>query len=220
MPLSKDSITKALADVRSKTEKRKFTQAIELSVKLRELDLKKPEARINENLELSTAADKDSKVAVIAGGDLAVRAKNAGADIIIGREDLDKLGRAKKEARKIAQNYDFFVAEAPLMPQVGKTLGQILGPRGKMPTPIPPTAPIDDIVKRQRRNVRLKMKDQPVIQAKVGTEDMSDDVLVQNIQTIISRLEAKLEKGPKNIKGVSIKASMGPLVKIPLAMAA
>jgi len=220
MPLSKDSITKALADVRSKTEKRKFTQAIELSVKLRELDLKKPEARINENLELPTAADKDSKVAVIAGGDLAVRAKNAGADIIIGREDLDKLGRAKKEARKIAQNYDFFVAEAPLMPQVGKTLGQILGPIGKMPTPIPPTAPIDDIIKRQRRNVRLKMKDQPVIQVKVGTEDMSDDVLVQNIQTVISRLEAKLEKGPKNIKGVSIKASMGPLVKIPLAMAA
>jgi len=97
MPLSKDSITKALADVRSKTEKRKFTQAIELSVKLRELDLKKPEARINENLELPTAADKDSKVAVIAGGDLAVRAKNAGADIIIGREDLDKLGERKKK---------------------------------------------------------------------------------------------------------------------------
>ncbi len=164
MPLSKDSITKALSDVRSKTPKRKFTQAIELSVKLREIDLKKPEGRINENLELPTAADKDSKVAVIAGGDL--------------------------------------------------------GPRGKMPTPIPPTAPIDDIIKRQRRNVRLKMKDQPVIQAKVGTEDMPDDVLVQNIQTIISRLEAKLEKGPKNIKAVSIKASMGPLVKISLTTVA
>src|SRR6058998_1364178 len=214
MPLSKDSITKALADVRSKTEKRKFTQAIELSVKLRELDLKKPEARINENLELPTAADKDSKVAVIAGGDLAVRAKNAGADIVIGREDLDKLGREKKQARKIAQSYDFFVAEAPLMPQVGKTLGKILGPRGKMPTPIPPTAPIDDIIKRQRRNVRLKMKDQPVIQAKVGTEDMSDDVLVQNIQTVISRLESKLERGAKNIKSVAVKTTMGPLVKV------
>lgn len=220
MPLSKDAITKALGDVRSKTEKKKFTQAIELSVKLRELDLKKPEARINENLELPTAANKDSKIAVIAGGDLAIRAKNAGADIVIGREDVDKLGRDKKQARKIAQGYDFFVAEAPLMPQVGKSLGQILGPRGKMPTPIPPTAPIDDIIKRQRRNVRLKMKDQPVIQCKVGTEDMTDDVLVQNIQTVISRLEAKLEKGPKNIKAISIKASMGPLVKIPLTTAA
>jgi large subunit ribosomal protein L1 len=220
LPLSKDSLTKALGEVRSKTEKRKFTQAIELSVRLREVDLKKPEGRINENLELPTAADKESKVAVIAGGDLAVRAKNAGADLVIGREDLDKLGRAKKEARKVAQNYDFFVAEATLMPQVGKTLGQILGPRGKMPTPIPPTAPIDDIIKRQRRNVRLKMKDQPVIQVKVGTEDMSDDILGQNIQTVISRLEAKLEKGPKNIKAVSIKASMGPLVKIPWTTAA
>jgi len=220
MPLSKDSITKALGDVRSKTEKRKFTQAIELSVKLREIDLKKPEGRINENLELPTAADKDSKVAVIAGGDLAVRAKNAGADIVIGREDLDKLGRAKKEARKIAQNYDFFVAEAPLMPQVGKTLGQILGPRGKMPTPVPPTAPIDEIIKRNRRSVRLKMKDQAVVQVKVGTEDMADEALLQNIQTVISRLEAKLEKGPKNIRSMALKASMGPPVKIPIAQGA
>src|SRR3989449_6945856 len=125
MPLSKDSITKALSDVRSKTPKRKFTQAIELSVKLREIDLKKPEGRINENLELPTAADKDSKVAVIAGGDLAVRAKNAGADIVIGREDLDKLGREKKQARKIVQSYGFFVVEGTMIPHVGKILGQM-----------------------------------------------------------------------------------------------
>src|SRR5713101_2492681 len=113
MPLSKDSITKALGDVRSKTEKRKFTQAIELSVKLREIDLKKPEGRINENLELPTAADKDSKVAVIAGGDLAVRAKNAGADIVIGREDLDKLGRAKKGSSEDSSKLRLFRRRSP-----------------------------------------------------------------------------------------------------------
>jgi large subunit ribosomal protein L1 len=214
MPVSKDAIAKAVADMKGKTEKRKFNQTVELAVKLRDLDLKRPESRISESIELPTPASKDVKVAVIAGGDLAVRARNAGADIVIGREDLDKMGREKKQARKLAQNYDFFVAEAPLMPQVGKSLGQMLGPRGKMPTPIPPTAPIDDVIKRQRRNVRLKMKDQPVIQVKVGTEDMSDDVLVQNIQTVISRLEAKLEKGSKNISGVSVKTTMGPLVKV------
>lgn len=214
MPVSKEAITKAVADMRSKSEKRKFNQSVELAVKLREVDLKKPESRINEALELPTPPSKDVRVAVIAGGDLAVRAKNAGADLIIGREDLDKLGREKKEARKIAQNYDFFVAEAPLMPQVGKSLGQMLGPRGKMPTPVPPTAPIDEVIKRQRRNIRLKMKDQPVIQCKVGTEDMADGVLVQNIQTVISRLESKLEKGSKNISSVAIKTTMGPLVKV------
>ena len=53
--MSKDSITKALSDVRSKTPKRKFTQAIELSVKLREIDLKKPEGRINENFQIGRA---------------------------------------------------------------------------------------------------------------------------------------------------------------------
>ena len=214
MRVSKDAIAKAIADMRGKTEKRKFSQSVELAVKLRELDLKRPESRINESLELPTPASKDVKVAVIAGGDLAVRAKNAGADLVIGKDELDKMGREKKEARKLAQNYDFFVAEAPLMPQVGKSLGQMLGPRGKMPTPVPPTAPIDDVIKRQRRNVRLKMKDQPVIQVKVGTEDMPDDVLVQNIQTVISRLEAKLEKGAKNISAVSVKTTMGPLVKV------
>ncbi len=214
MPVSKDAIAKAIADMKGKSEKRKFNQTVELAVKLRDLDLKRPEARISESIELPTPASKDVKVAVIAGGDLAVRARNAGADIIIGRDDLDKMGREKKQARKLAQNYDFFVAEAPLMPQVGKSLGQMLGPRGKMPTPIPPTAPIDDVIKRQRRNVRLKMKDQPVIQVKVGTEDMADDVLVQNIQTIIARLEAKLEKGSKNISGVAVKTTMGPLVKV------
>jgi len=216
VPVSNDSIAKALAEARSKTEKRKFNQSIELAVKLREIDLKKPESRINESLELPTPADKEVKVAVIAGGDLATRARAGGADIVIGREDLDKLGREKKEARKLAQKYDFFIAEAPLMPQVGKTLGQMLGPRGKMPTPVPPTAPIDEVIKRHRRNIRLRMKDQQVIQCKVGTEDMADDALIQNIQTVLSRLETKLEKGPKNISSIAIKATMGPLVKIPL----
>jgi len=214
MPVPKDIISKAIIEVRTKTEKRKFNQSIELAVRLREIDFKKTESRISENLELPTPTSKDVKVAVVAGGDLATRARAAGADLIIGKDDLDKMGREKKQARKVAQNYDFFVAEAPLMPQVGKALGQMLGPRGKMPTPVPPTAPIDDVIKRQRRNARLKMKDQPVIQCKVGTEDMPDEALVQNIQTVISRLESKLERGSKNISSVSVKTTMGPLVKV------
>ncbi len=137
MPVPKETISKAISEVRAKTEKRKFNQSIELAVRLREIDFKKTESRISENLELPTPTSKNVKVAVVAGGDLATRARAAGADLIIGKEDLDKIGKEKKQARKIAQNYDFFVAEAPLMPLVGKTLGQILGPRGKMPTPIP-----------------------------------------------------------------------------------
>src|SRR5438046_8857667 len=103
------------------------------------------------------------------------------------------MGRDKKQARKLAQKYDFFIAEAPLMPQVGKALGQMLGSRGKMPTPVPPTAPIDDVIKRQRRNARSNMTDQTVIQCNVGTQAMPDETLVQNIHTVSPRLEHKLE---------------------------
>src|SRR3989304_2511064 len=184
MPVSKETIAKALSEVRAKTEKRKFNQSIELAVKLREVDLKKPESRINESLELPTPADNQVKVAVIAGGDLATRARAGGADIVIGREDLDKLGREKKEARKLAQKYDFFMAEAPLMPQVGKTLGQMLGPRGKMRTPVPPTAQIDEVIKRHRRNIRLRMKDQQVIQCKGGTEDTAGAALINTSKKV------------------------------------
>jgi len=172
LPLSNETITKALEELKGKTTKRKFNQAIEMQVKLRDIDLKKPETRIQEMVELPDPADKNVKVAVIAGGDLATRAREAGADLVIGRDVLDKIGKEKKEARKIANGYDYFVAEAPLMPLVGRSLGQILGPRGKMPLPVPPTSPIGDVIKRQRRNVRIRMKDQPVLQCKIGTEDM------------------------------------------------
>src|SRR2546428_8267507 len=124
MPVSREASAKAIAEMKGKTEKRKFNQSVKLAVKLRELDLKRPEQRINESLELPTAASKTVKVAVIAGGDVAVRANKTGADIVIGRADLVKMARDQKAARKTARNYDFFVAQAHLMPQVGQSLGQ------------------------------------------------------------------------------------------------
>lgn len=214
MPLSNETITKALEELKGKTTKRKFNQSIEMQVKLKDIDLKKPETRIQEMVELPDPADKHVKVAVIAGGDLATRAREAGADFVIGKDVLDKIGKDKKEARKIANASDYFVAEAPLMPLVGRSLGQILGPRGKMPLPVPPTAAIGDVIQRQRRNVRIRMKDQPVLQCKIGREDMPTDAIVRNIQAVLARIEAKAEKGPKNISWVRLKASMGPPVKI------
>src|SRR5260370_8913473 len=99
MPVPKETISKAISEVRSKTEKRKFNQSIELAVRLREIDFKKPESRINENLELPTPTSKDVKVAVIAGGDLATRARAAGADLVIGREDPDNMGKRSRQAQ-------------------------------------------------------------------------------------------------------------------------
>ena len=214
MPLAKDEVARALGELRQNLVKRKFTQSIELVVKLREVDLKKPENRINEAIQLPNPPETPLKICVIASGDLGTRAKTAGADMLISRNDIENLGKDKKAARKLAQDYDFFIAEAPLMPFVGRALGSFLGPRGKMPTPVPPTAPIEQIVSGHRKMVRVRMREQPVLQCRVGTESMSDDKLVENIQAVFSRIEQKLERGVKNIGEILVKSTMGKPVKI------
>jgi len=217
LPLAKEEIGRALGELRKNLVKRKFPQSIDLVVKLREVDLKKPENRINEAIALPNPPDKSLKICVIASGDLATRAKAAGADMLISREDLENLGKDKKAARKLAVSYDFFIAEAPLMPLVGRGLGSFLGPRGKMPTPIPPNAPIDQVVSNHRKMVRVRMREQPVLQCRVGTENMSDDKLVENVQTVVSRVEQKLERGFKNIGEILLKATMSKPVKVSFA---
>lgn len=217
MPLAKDEIGRAVSELRKTIVKRKFAQSIDIVVKLREVDLKKPENRINETIALPNPPEKSLKICVIASGDLATRAKAAGADMLISRQDLENLGKDKKAARKLAVDYDFFIAEAPLMPLVGRGLGSFLGPRGKMPTPVPPTAAIDQIVSNHRKMVRVRMREQPVLQCRIGTENMSDDKLVENIQAVVSRVEEKLERGFKNIGEILLKSTMSKPVKVSFA---
>ena len=216
MPLAKDEVARALGELRQNLVKRKFSQSIDLVVKLREVDLKKPENRINETIPLPNPPEKPLKICVIASGDLGTRAKTAGADMLVSRSDVENLSKDKKAARKLAQEYDFFIAEAPLMPLVGRALGSFLGPRGKMPTPVPPTAPIEQIVSGHRKMVRVRMREQPVLQCRVGTESMPDDKLAENIQAVFSRIEQKLERGVKNIGEILVKTTMGKPVKINL----
>jgi len=217
LPLAKDEVGRALSELRKNLVKRKFSQSIELVVKLREVDLKKPENRINETIPLPNIPEGPVKICVIASGDLGTRAKNAGADMLVTRDQIDALSRDKKAARKLAQEYDFFIAEAPLMPQVGRSLGSFLGPRGKMPTPVPPNAPIDQIIATQRKMVRVRMREQPVLQCRIGTESMPDDKLAENIQMVVSRIEERLERGVKNISEILVKGTMSKPVKIGLA---
>jgi large subunit ribosomal protein L1 len=214
LPLPKDEIARALGELRKNLTKRKFSQSIDLVVRLREVDLKKPENRINETIALPNPPEKALKICVIASGDLATRAKEAGADLLVSRQEMENLGKDKKAARKLAQDYDFFISEAPMMPLVGRALGSFLGPRGKMPTPVPPNAAIDQVVKNHRKMVRIRMREQPVLQCRVGTEGMPDEKLVENIQAVVSRIEQKLERGFKNIGEILLKATMSKPVKI------
>ena len=130
-------------------------------------------------------------------------------DLVINPEEIEDLSSDKKKFKKIADEHDFFISEASLMPTIGKTLGTILGPKGKMPKPVPPNADISGIVKNLRNTVRLRSKSSKTFHTIVGNEKMSNGDISSNIDVVIKRLEEKLEHGHMNINSVYIKTTMG-----------
>jgi len=215
MSLDQKTIITAIKEVKEKSKKRNFTQSVELILNLKDIDMKSPEGRIQERIELPhLSPEKPNKICVIATGELALKAKRAKADLVIGKDELGALAGRKKELRKIANEYNFFMAEAPLMPRVGKILGPALGPRGKMPVPVPPTADISGLIKKYRKMIFVRMRNQPVIRCRVGTESMKEEEITENVQTVLKTIERKLKRGTKNIKTVYLKTSMGKPVKI------
>ncbi len=215
MPLDKKTIINAIKEAKEKSKKRNFTQSVELILNLKDVDMKSPEGRIQERIELPhSSPEKLNKMCIIATGELALKAKKAKADLVIGKDELGGLAGKKKELRKIANEYSFFLAEAPLMPRVGKVLGPALGPRGKMPVPVPPTADISGLIKRYRKMILVRMRNYPVIRCRVGTESMKEEEIAENIEAVVRVIEGKLKRGMKNIKTVYLKMSMGAPVKV------
>ena len=214
MPLDKNTLLDAVKEAKAKSGEKKFTQSIELILDIKEIDMKSPEGKIQQVVDLPYATGKPNKIVVIATGELALKAKQAKVDNVLEKADLEGLSGKKKELRKLANTYDVFLSEAPLMPLVGRMLGPALGPRGKLPVPVPPNADITTLIKKHRKTVVVRMRNQPIIQCAVGTADMKEEEVVDNIQAVLRVLEGKLKRGLKNIKFAFIKTSMGTPVKI------
>ncbi len=193
--------------------KRNFKQSIELIVVLRDIDVKSPEGRIREIVFMPHKLRKDVKICVAAEGDMALKAKEGGAHLVLTRDDLNKIQGNRKEAKRIAQQCDWVLVRADLMPLVGRILGPALGPRGKVPTPVPMNANILELIEKYRRATMIRTKDQPQIMCRVGTEDMGVKEIVDNILAVLSVLEGKL-KSVHNIEKIIVKTTMGPPVEV------
>jgi large subunit ribosomal protein L1 len=213
MSIPREKIIDALAKAREAAPERGFEQSIDLTVNLRELDMRRPENRINLRIHLPNGVGS-KKVLVFASGDLALRARRAGAESIIEPPELQEMASDKKAAKKRLKGFDVFIAEAPLMPTVGRVVGPILGPKGKMPTPVPPQAPIDDIIERERRAIILRSRDRPILQCIVGNEGMDDEKIAENMENVLSSLTAALRRGMGNIRSIYLKLTMGSAVKV------
>jgi large subunit ribosomal protein L1 len=214
MPLDKDTILNAIKEAKAKSGQKKFNQTVDLILDIKEIDMKSPEGKIQAVVDLPHSTGKPNKICVIASGELAMKAKNAEADKVLEKADIDGLAGKKKELRKLASEYDVFISEAPLMSLVGKILGPVLGPRGKLPVPIPPNADVAGLIAKHRKTVVVRMRNQPIIQVPVGSEKMTEEELVDNVQAVLRAVEGKLKRGLKNVKFAFIKTSMGTPVKI------
>jgi len=214
MPLDPKSTLEAIKEAKEKSEKRGFVQSMDLIVNLKDIDPKKPESKIQELIELPYPPGEETKICVFASGEMALKARKAGADLVMEKSDLEALTGDKKRQKELAKTYDFFLAEAPLMPLVGRVLGATLGPRGRMPTPVPPAASIEDHMKRHRKMLLIRLRGQPVLQCRVGTGDMPDEQINENLQAVMRGIERKLKKGIKNIRSIWLKTTMGPPVRV------
>ena len=207
-------IIEAVKEAKEQAKPRNFTQSIDVIINIKDLDVRKPENRFSEEVALPNGRGKEIKIGVIADGELALAAKNAGVDVVISKEDLQEFGKDIKAAKKVVNSVDSFIAQADMMPLVGRFLGPILGPRNKMPKPVPASARIEPLLERVQATIKVGVKQQPSIQILVGTQDMDDEKLAENIEAVLAVLDRNLEKGRNQIKSMYIKATMGSVVRV------
>ena len=211
--VDKTQIISAVTAAMEQAPKRKFQESIDITINLKHVDMAQPKNRIDETILLPQAMGV-KKIAVLGKGDIVSQARNSGVDIIIGPEEIERLGGAPREARKLAGQYDYFLAETAVMPLVGRWLGQRLGPRGKMPQPIPMGQDITPIVERLRNSVKIRSKDRLNMSVNIGNTAMGADAVSENVDAVLKRVIGRLENGELNVRSVYVKTTMGPAVKV------
>lgn len=200
-----------IKDAKAGSKQRKFKQSLEMVIVFKDIDVKKGFA-LNEVVQLPKTSSP-ATVCIMATGDMGQKAKEAKADAVVGSEELDRFASNKRASRKFIDKYDFFLADTQIMPAVGKVLGQLLGPRGKMPTPVPFNASIESFLQRFRSSIKVRSRASLAVSCKIGDESMENTDLSINAYAVLSAVEKKLPNGEKNLKRVIIKTTMGKPIK-------
>ena len=206
-------INQAIKDALSNAPKRNFVESVDITFTIRDVDLKNPTNRIKEEIRLPSGRGRELKIAMFAASEAATKAKAAGLTVITPQE-IEDLGGNKGKAKKVANSYDYFLSEVPHMGLIGRYLGVVLGPRGKMPRPVPPTLDPSVIAKGLMSTVVIKSGDKTTFHAAIGTSSQSEEELFANAMAVYNRVTSKLERGIGNIRSLYIKTSMGPAQQI------
>ena len=208
-----EKITQAIKGALENAPERKFVESVDITFTIKDVDLKNPNNRIKEEIRLPSGRGKELKIAMFAAGEAATKAKEAGIHVFTPQE-IEEFGGQKGKAKKMANSFDFFLSEVPHMGLIGRYLGVVLGPRGKMPRPVPPTLDPSVIAAGLKSTVVVKSGDRMTFHAAIGTAKQSQEELAANAMEIYNRVISKLERGVGNIRSLFIKTSMGPAQRI------
>lgn len=215
--MKKEEFAQALKNALAKSPKRKFRQSVELIINLKDVNLKKPEDRVDAFITLPKPHGRDVKICAMIGPEMKQASKFC--DLVILEEEMGEYENKKKKIKKLAQEFDYFIAQAHLMPKIAKVFGRYFGPKGKMPNPksgcvIPPNTNLEPLCAKLKKTVRVQTKDAPNLQVIVGKEDANADDITENVNAIYTQLLTTLPKEEHNIKNAIIKLTMGPAFRV------
>ena len=193
------------------TSVNKFDASVEIAINLN-LDTKKADQQLRGAIVLPNGTGKSAKVLVLAKGDAAKKAKEAGAEYVGDTDMIDKI------ATENWFDFDVIIATPDMMPALGK-IGKVLGPKGLMPNPKTGTVTMDTakaVAEIKKGRVEYRTDSFGIVHTLVGKVSFDDKALIENVNAFINVI---LKSKPTTVKGdyvksISVSTTMGPGIKI------
>ncbi len=216
--MNKKQFEEALKKAKEGSKKRNFNQKVDLIVNLTGIDLKKPEQQVDFFAKLPHSKGRESKVCALVDAELEAKAKEA-CDFVVLADEFGKYAGNKKLAKSLSKGYDFFIAQASIMPKVAAAFGRTFGPRGKMPNPkagcvVNEKTDLKALCDGLKKTIKISAKTTPLIQCAIGSEDMKESEVADNAFVIYDQIIHHLPNEKNNIKSLLIKLTMGKPVKV------
>jgi len=216
--MERAQIIKSLQELRKQTKKRKFSQSVDLIINLQDLDFKKPSDQVDFFVTMHYPIGKKLKICGLVGPELEEESKKV-CDFTVPQLKFGEYQSDKKKLKHLAKDYDYFIAQANIMPKVAQVFGRFLGPKNKMPNPkvgavVPPKANLSPLYEKLQKTIRLVARKDPILHLLVGKEEMKDEEIADNVATVYDQLIHHLPKEKNNVKSVYLKFTMSKPVKI------
>lgn len=210
--MDEKDVLEAIKKLKEGSNKRNFTQTYDLVINLQGLDLKKPENQVDMFITLHYSRGNPAKVCGLVGPELFDESKKTFEKTIV-QDEFEKYAADKKATKKLASDFDFFVAQANIMPKVATAFGKVLGSRRKMPNPkagcvVSPKANLKPLHEKLQKTVRAYAKEVPLIQCPVGNEKMPDKEVADNVLNIFNTVLRHLPNEKNNIRNILLKLTM------------